>query len=105
MTCYGFVASAFKLVRRNFRDSWQLLQRNGMLSTAFFGWKRVRPMEKRRRPKPTDKQGGEQPLSFDPTTPPAPVDVHGFSRRAGEIIARAARTLLRLSTGKSARTT
>ena len=39
-------------------------------------------MEKPRRPKPTDRQGGEQPLSFDPMTPAAPVDVHGFSRRA-----------------------
>ena len=66
---------------------------------------RVRPMEKPKRPYPTDKQGGEQPLSFDPMTPPAPVDVHGFSRRAGEIIARAARTLLSLSRGKSARKT
>jgi hypothetical protein len=45
------------------------------------------------KPYPTDKQGGEQPLSFDAATPPAPVDVHDFTRRAGEIIARAARTL------------
>jgi hypothetical protein len=66
---------------------------------------RVRPMEKPKQPYPTDKQGGEQLLSLDPVTPPAPVDVHGFSRRAGEIIARAARTLLSLSTGKSARKT
>jgi hypothetical protein len=28
-------------------------------------------------------------------TPPAPVDLHGFARRAGEIIGRAARALLR----------
>jgi hypothetical protein len=66
---------------------------------------RVRPMEKPKQPYPTDKQGGEQLLSLDPVTPPAPVDVHGFSRRAGEIITRAARTLLSLSTGKSARKT
>jgi hypothetical protein len=62
---------------------------------------RVRPMEKPKQPSPTDTQGGEQP-SFDPMTPPAPVDVHGFSRRAGEIIARAARSLLSFSGGKSA---
>jgi hypothetical protein len=40
---------------------------------------RVRPMEKPKQPYPTEKQGGEQPLFF------------------GEIIARAARTLLSLS--------
>jgi hypothetical protein len=62
-------------------------------------------MEKPKPPYPIDKQGGEESLSLDPKTPPAPVDVHGFSRRAGEIIARAARTLLSLSTGKSARKT
>jgi hypothetical protein len=58
---------------------------------------------KPKQPYPTDKQSGEPPLSFDPATPPAAVDVHGFSRRAGEIIARAARTLLSLSRGKSPR--
>jgi hypothetical protein len=56
-------------------------------------------MEKPKPPYPIDKQGGEESLSLDPKTPPAPVDVHGFSRRAGEIIARAARTLLSLSRG------
>jgi hypothetical protein len=60
-------------------------------------------MEKPKPPYPIDKQGGEEPLFLDPMTPPAPVDVHGFSRRAGEIIARAARTLLRLSRAKSGR--
>jgi len=50
-------------------------------------------------PGPTDQQDGEPLLSFDPATPPAPVDVHGFSRRAGEIIARAARALLNFSRG------
>jgi hypothetical protein len=60
-------------------------------------------MEKLKPPYPLDKQGGDEPLSVDPMTPPAPVDVHGFSRRAGEIIARAARTLLRLSRAKSGR--
>jgi hypothetical protein len=29
-------------------------------------------------------------LGFDPATPPAPIDIHAFARRAGEIIARAA---------------
>jgi hypothetical protein len=62
-------------------------------------------MEKPKLPYPIDKQGGEQPLSLHAMTPPAPVDVHGFSRRAGEIIARAARTLLSLSMAKSGRKT
>jgi hypothetical protein len=44
-------------------------------------------------------------LSFDPASPPAPVDVDRFSRRAGEIIARAARTLLNLSRRKSSKKT
>jgi hypothetical protein len=76
-----------------------------MSSAAFLGWERDRPMKKPKQPYPTDKQGGEEPLSFDPASPPAPVDVHGFSRRAGQIIARAARTLLSLSRGKSSKKT
>jgi hypothetical protein len=43
---------------------------------------------------PHYKQDDDKALSFDPTTLPAPVDVHAFARRAGEIIARAARALL-----------
>jgi hypothetical protein len=34
-------------------------------------------------------------LAFDRNSPPAPVDVYAFARRAGEIIARAAKALLR----------
>jgi hypothetical protein len=52
---------------------------------------------------PIDKQGGEQALFIDLMTPLALVDVQGFSRRAGEILARAARTLLSLSRAKSGR--
>jgi hypothetical protein len=51
-------------------------------------------METPKKPAPHDKQDGEEALSFDSATPPAPVDVHAFARRAGEIIARAARALL-----------
>jgi len=51
-------------------------------------------MEPQKKPIPSDEQDGEEPLSFDPVTPPAPVDVHAFARRAGEIIARAAMALL-----------
>ena len=42
---------------------------------------------------PDERQDKDEPprLSWDPNAPPAPVDVHAFSRRAGEIIARAAR--------------
>jgi hypothetical protein len=76
-----------------------------MSSAAFLGWERDRPMKKPKQPYPTDKQGGEEPLTFDPASPPAPVDVHGFSRRARQIIARAARTLLSLSRGKSSKKT
>jgi hypothetical protein len=66
---------------------------------------RVRPMKQPKQPRPTDKPGEEEPLSFDPASPPAATDVHGFSRRAGEIIARAARTLLSLSRRKAAKKT
>jgi len=51
-------------------------------------------METPKKPEPYDKQGGDEALSFDSSTPPAPVDVHAFARRAGEIIARAAMALL-----------
>jgi hypothetical protein len=51
-------------------------------------------MEPPKKPIPSDELDGEEPLSFDPTTPPAPVDVRAFARRTGEIIARAARALL-----------
>jgi hypothetical protein len=42
---------------------------------------------------PDERQDKDEPprLSWDPNAPPAPVDVHAFARRAGEIIARAAR--------------
>ena len=45
-------------------------------------------METPKIPTPHDKQDGDEALSFDPTTPPAQVDIHGFARRAGEIMAR-----------------
>jgi hypothetical protein len=49
-------------------------------------------------------ENGDNNLTFDPNTSPAPVDVHAFARRAGEIIARAARALLRrLEKGKAPR--
>jgi hypothetical protein len=51
-------------------------------------------MEKPKKPAPRDRQDGEEAMSFDPATPPAPVDVHAFARRTGEIIARGARVLL-----------
>jgi hypothetical protein len=51
-------------------------------------------MEKPKKPAARDRQDGEEAMSFDPATPPAPVDVHAFARQAGEIIARAARALL-----------
>jgi hypothetical protein len=54
-------------------------------------------METPKRPEPHNKQEAEEPLSFELATPPASVDVHAFARRAGEIIARAARRLLRRS--------
>lgn len=52
------------------------------------------PMRKIEKKNPPDeRQDKDEPprLSWDPNAPPAPVDVHAFSRRAGEIIARAAR--------------
>jgi hypothetical protein len=51
-------------------------------------------METPKQTSPQEKQHGDEALSFDRTAPPAPVDVHAFARRAGEIIARAARALL-----------
>jgi hypothetical protein len=54
-------------------------------------------MEKPKKPRAQDKHDGDDEhgaLSFDPATPPAAVDFHGFARRAGEIIARAAKALL-----------
>jgi hypothetical protein len=43
---------------------------------------------------PHENDGDETLLSFDRSAPPAPVDVHAFTRRAGEIISRAAKALL-----------
>jgi hypothetical protein len=51
-------------------------------------------MEMPKQISPQEKQHGDEALSFDRTAPPAPVDVHAFARRAGEIIARAARASL-----------
>ena len=51
-------------------------------------------METPKNPTPHEHDGDETLLSFDRRAPPAPVDVHAFARRAGEIIARAARALL-----------
>ncbi len=44
---------------------------------------------------PSGEQDGEDLLLSLKHTSPAPVDVHTFARRAGEIIARAAGALLR----------
>jgi hypothetical protein len=46
-----------------------------------------------RKIEPDERQDKDEPprLSWDPNAPPAPVDVHAFALRAGEIIARAAR--------------
>ena len=54
---------------------------------------KVCSMETAKMPRTQDKDGDET-FSFDPTTPPAAVDIHAFARRTGEIIARAARALL-----------
>ena len=51
-------------------------------------------METPKKDTPEKEQNGEEVLSFDRTTPAAPIDVHAFARRAGEIIARAAMALL-----------
>ena len=48
-------------------------------------------METPKKSTPQNKQEVEEALSVDPAAPPAPVDVHAFARRDGEIIARAAR--------------
>lgn len=49
-------------------------------------------------PKNTDPPKAQEDdatlLAFDRNSPPAPVDVYAFARRAGEIIARAAKALL-----------
>jgi hypothetical protein len=50
-------------------------------------------MEPAKNPTLSNERDGEEPLSIDTAMPPAPVDVHAFTRRAGEIIARAARSL------------
>jgi hypothetical protein len=49
------------------------------------------PMERQNQFGARQDEEADDELGFDPATPPAPIDIHAFARRAGEIIARAAR--------------
>ena len=60
-------------------------KRNGIRLVGVARTEGFCPMETTMKSAPHDKQDGEEALSFDPTTPPAQVDVHAFARRAGEI--------------------
>jgi hypothetical protein len=52
------------------------------------------PMERPKQFAPKQDDEAADELGFAPATPPAPIDVHAFARRAGEIIARAARAFM-----------
>ena len=46
-------------------------------------------MEKPKKPRAQDKHDGDDPhgaLSFDPATPPAAVDVHGFAQERVKLL-------------------